>query len=139
MASTLLPTWLSRVEMASCRIRLLFSLSAALPFSEDGHPVYNWRASVSCGHFLGVLFRYLAEGQEVVHLPPVAGPLMGHATEEDQEDQATAGEERENSETKNHSENVPSQSSTALHPEAIGISDHDHQNALGARKKGKFQ
>ena len=44
----------------NARIRLLFSLSAALPFSESsGHPVFSWRASVSCGHLLGLLFRAL--------------------------------------------------------------------------------
>ena len=47
----------------NARIRLLFSLSAALPFSESsGHPVFSWRASVSCGHLLGLLFRALRGG-----------------------------------------------------------------------------
>lgn len=39
-------------------IRLLFSLGAALPFSQD--PVFTWSASLACGHFLGHLFRHLA-------------------------------------------------------------------------------
>ena len=49
------------------RIRLLFSLSAALPFSENlGHPVFSWRASVPCGHLLGLLFRALGGRVEEV-------------------------------------------------------------------------
>lgn len=82
--------WLSRVRMGSCRIRLLFSLSAALPFSEEGHPVFNWRASVSCGHFLGVLFRYLSEGQGVEPLQAVAGAITGHDTTEGEDDDIEA-------------------------------------------------
>ena len=90
---------------------------------------------MSCGHFLGVLFRYLSEGQEVEHLPPVAGPLTDHATEENQEDQASAGEERKNSETNIESEIIPSQSSLArLRGET---SESGHGQGLGARKKGK--
>ena len=43
-------------------IRLLFSLGAALPFSQDPglQPVFTWSASLACGHFLGHLFRHLA-------------------------------------------------------------------------------
>jgi hypothetical protein len=46
-------------------LRLLLSLSA-LPYSEaDGHPVFAWRASLACGHLLGLLLRALArEGEE---------------------------------------------------------------------------
>ena len=43
-------------------IRLLFSLGAALPFSQEPglQPVFTWTASLACGHFLGHLFRHLA-------------------------------------------------------------------------------
>jgi len=51
----------------NARIRLLFSLSAALPFSESsGHPVFSWRASLPCGHLLGLLFRALGGRVEEV-------------------------------------------------------------------------
>ena len=51
----------------NARIRLLFSLSAALPFSESsGHPVFSWRASLPCGHLLGLLFRALGGRMEEV-------------------------------------------------------------------------
>ena len=45
------------------RLRLLLSVSA-LPFSPSGHPVFSWRASLPCGHLLGLLFRALG-AQEV--------------------------------------------------------------------------
>ena len=43
-------------------IRLLFSLGAALPFSQEPglQPVFTWTTSLACGHFLGHLFRHLA-------------------------------------------------------------------------------
>ena len=124
--------------MGSCRIRLLFSLSAALPFSEEGHPVFNWRASVSCGHFLGVLFRYISEGQGVEPLQAVAGAITGHDTTEGEDDdiEAPTGEERENSETNYDSEIVPSQSSLESRQEGSSVSSSGPM--LGARKKGFF-
>jgi len=44
-------------------MRILLTISAALPFSPEGHPVFNWRASLPCAHFLGILFRRLAADQ----------------------------------------------------------------------------
>lgn len=42
------------------RLRVLFSLGAALPISpSDGEAVFNYRASVDGAHFLGKLFRTL--------------------------------------------------------------------------------
>ena len=49
----------------SLKIKLWFSLTAALPFSSDGqHPVFSWTTSVACGHFLGQLFRHLVRGDD---------------------------------------------------------------------------
>ena len=46
--------------------RLVVSVTAALPINaEDGEAVYNFRGSVSTGHFLGQLFRTLGQ---VLHL-----------------------------------------------------------------------
>ena len=65
------------------RIRLLFSLSAALPFSENlGHPVFSWRASVPCGHLLGLLFRALGGRVEEVAEGEQGEPEGGEAAEE---------------------------------------------------------
>ena len=75
----------------NARIRLLFSLSAALPFSESsGHPVFSWRASLPCGHLLGLLFRALGgrveevegEEEEVEH---------GDATDEEEGEAGEVG------------------------------------------------
>ena len=48
--------------MTVSNIRLLFTLGAALPFSQEPglQPVFTWTASLACGHFLGQLFRHLA-------------------------------------------------------------------------------
>lgn len=65
------------------RIRLLFSLSAALPFSENlGHPVFSWRASVPCGHLLGLLFRALGGRVEEVAEGEQGEPEGGEAAEQ---------------------------------------------------------
>ena len=72
------------------RIRLLFSLSAALPFSENlGHPVFSWRASVPCGHLLGLLFRALGGRVEEVAEGEQGEPEEGEAAEQG----AVAGED----------------------------------------------
>ena len=74
------------------RIRLLFSLSAALPFSESsGHPVFSWRASLPCGHLLGLLFRALGGRVDEVEVEEAEdGEGAEVATEE--EEGASAGE-----------------------------------------------
>ena len=72
------------------RIRLFFSLSAALPFSENlGHPVFSWRASVPCGHLLGLLFRALGGRVEEVGEGDQGEPEEGEAAEQG----AVAGED----------------------------------------------
>ena len=54
--------------MMSLKIKLWFSLTAALPFSSDGqHPVFTWTTSLVCGHFLGKLFSDLVLGPEKVN------------------------------------------------------------------------
>ena len=70
----------------NARIRLLFSLSAALPFSESsGHPVFSWRASLPCGHLLGLLFRALGGRVEEVDVEEEVehGEGAGVATDEE--------------------------------------------------------
>ena len=53
-------TW--AIMTSHTNIRLLFSLGAALPFSQEPglQPVFTWTTSLACGHFLGHLFRHLA-------------------------------------------------------------------------------
>ena len=47
------------------RLRVLFSLGAALPISPfDGEAVFNYRASVDAAHFLGKLLQTL---NQVIH------------------------------------------------------------------------
>ena len=78
----------------NARIRLLFSLSAALPFSESsGHPVFSWRASLPCGHLLGLIFRALGGRVEEVEVEEEVedGEGAGVATE-GEEGPAAAGE-----------------------------------------------
>ena len=76
------------------KIKLLLSLGAALPFSSDGaHPVYNWTASLRCGHFLGQLFRRLTQtvneepgedgdhdhgDEQVTDVTPASEPVSQH-------------------------------------------------------------
>ena len=92
----------------NARIRLLFSLSAALPFSESsGHPVFSWRASLPCGHLLGLLFRALGGRVEEVE----------EEEEEVEHGDATGDEEGEAGEDGAGGENPPQQTgSTFLSP-----------------------
>ena len=84
----------------NARIRLLFSLSAALPFSESsGHPVFSWRASLPCGHLLGLLFRALGGRVEEVE----------EEEEEVEHGDATGEEEGEAGEVGAGGENPPQQ------------------------------
>ena len=54
--------------------RLVVSVTAALPINaEDGDAVYNFRGSVSTGHFLGQLFRTLNQ-------------VLNHPSSDEQED-----------------------------------------------------
>ena len=79
----------------NARIRLLFSLSAALPFSESsGHPVFSWRASLPCGHLLGLIFRALGGRVEEVEVEEEVedGEGAGVAPEEEEGAAAAAGE-----------------------------------------------
>ena len=48
-------------------MQLLVSLGTALPVEQ---PRLSWAASLGCGHFLGLLFRLLAQDQEVTSLQP---------------------------------------------------------------------
>ena len=105
----------------ACRIRLLFSLSAALPFSENlGHPVFSWRASVPCGHLLGLLFRALGGRVE-----EVAEGDQGEPEEEGEaaEQGAVAGEDGGNS-------GVPP-------PQANSVPCPDSQPALTEKPESK--
>ena len=77
----------------NARIRLLFSLSAALPFSESsGHPVFSWRASLPCGHLLGLIFRALGGRVEEVEEEVEDGEGAGVAPEGEEGQAAAAGE-----------------------------------------------
>ena len=52
--------------------RLIVSVTAALPINrQDGEAVYNFRGSISTGHFLGQLFRTL---NQVLNQSPETGP-----------------------------------------------------------------
>ena len=52
--------------------RLIVSVTAALPINpQDGEAVYNFRGSISSGHFLGQLFRTL---NQVLNPPPETSP-----------------------------------------------------------------
>ena len=80
----------------NARIRLLFSLSAALPFSESsGHPVFSWRASLPCGHLLGLIFRALGGRVEEVEVEEEVedGEGAGVATEGEEGPAAAAAGE----------------------------------------------
>ena len=80
----------------NARIRLLFSLSAALPFSESsGHPVFSWRASLPVGHLLGLLFRALGGRVEEVE-EEVEEEGGGDATEEEEGEAGEVGSSGEN-------------------------------------------
>ena len=79
----------------NARIRLLFSLSAALPFSESSaHPVFSWRASLPCGHLLGLIFRALGGRVEEVEVEEEVedGEGAGVAPEGEEGQAAAAGE-----------------------------------------------
>ena len=92
----------------NARIRLLFSLSAALPFSESsGHPVFSWRASLPCGHLLGLLFRALGGRVEEVEVEEEVEHGEGVTTEE--EEGPAAGEVGDG-------ENPPQQTCSASPP-----------------------
>ena len=84
----------------NARIRLLFSLSAALPFSESsGHPVFSWRASLPVGHLLGLLFRALGGRVEEVDEEVEGeeeGEGGGDATEEEEGEAGEVGSSGEN-------------------------------------------
>ena len=100
------------------RIRLLFSLSAALPFSENlGHPVFSWRASVPCGHLLGLLFRAL--GGRVEEAGEQGEPEGGEGAEQG----AGAGEDGGNS-------GVPP-------PQATSVPFQDRQPAVTEKPASK--
>ena len=90
----------------NARIRLLFSLSAALPFSESsGHPVFSWRASLSCGHLLGLLFRALGGRVEEVEVEEE----VEHGVTTEEEEGPAAGEVGDG-------ENPPQQTCSASPP-----------------------
>lgn len=102
----------------NARIRLLFSLSAALPFSESsGHSVFSWRASLPCGHLLGLLFRAL--GGRVEEVDDVEEEDDGEGAREEVAGEVGVGENPPQQTYSTSPQPPREQTSTARKPERV--------------------
>ena len=86
-------TWaIAMTTRHQTHIRLLVTLGAALPFTQD--PVFTWTASLACGHFLGHLFRHLAgAGHQDDHHPH--HEAEDHTHEEARDEDGASAENQE--------------------------------------------